>query len=234
MLRPRAYPELLGKALMLDADPFAVMVDDDDPWVEGLFMTVLIGLMAGAAQIIGGWLLTLSLPASPAVFEALLRSWRTVAAGLDPAVLAESEATLRSAWGWFGFATGYGGGWGRLLLLVTVPLALVLQWALYGFAGHGVARLLGGKGSLSQTLGAVGLVVAPQIFVFLKIIPFVSISNLLLLTWSVLIAYRALEVAHELPWRRAVVTVLAPPLLLVLIVGAVTGLVASALIFGSL
>ena len=72
MLQPRTYPELLGKALTFDADPFIVMVDDDEPWIEGLFMTVLIGILAGGAQIIGGWLLTLSMPPSDAVLEAVL------------------------------------------------------------------------------------------------------------------------------------------------------------------
>jgi len=229
MLRPRSYPELLGKALMLDADPHIVMVDDDQPWIEGLFMTVVVGVIAGAAQIIGGGLMTISMPSANAVLEAILRG---VATGLGPEALVASEETIRAAWNWFGFLTGYGGGWSRLLLLVSVPLLLVIQWALYSFIGHGVARLLGGQGTLNQTLGAAGLIVAPQVLVFFQIIPFVSVSNLLLLTWSMLIAYRAMEIAHVLPWQRAIVTVLAPPVLFVLIVGAIYGLSGAFLIFG--
>ena len=233
MLQPRTYPELLGKALTFDADPFVVMVDDDEPWIEGLFMTVLVGILAGGAQVIGGWLLTLSMPPSDAVLEAVLRMWRIAAGSLNPALLLESEATIRNGWDWLGLVTGYGAGWGRLMLLITTPLLLLLQWATYGFVGHGIARLLGGSGALNRTLGAAGLVVAPQVLVLVKIIPFVSLSNLLLIVWSTLIAYRALEVAHELPWRRAIIAAVIPPILFLLIIGGLVSIIATTLIFGS-
>ena len=58
-------------------------------------------------------------------------------------------------------------------------------------------------------------------------------SGLLLLVWSMLIAYRAMEIAHVLPWQRAILTVLIPPALFVLSVGAIYGLSATFLIFGS-
>ncbi len=58
MLQPRSYPELMGKALMLEADPFIVMVDDDNPWVEGLFMVVVVGIAVGAAHLVGSLLAT--------------------------------------------------------------------------------------------------------------------------------------------------------------------------------
>jgi hypothetical protein len=229
MLQPATYPELLGKALMLDPDPHLVMVDDDQPWVEGLFMTVIVGVLAGVAQLIGGWLLTASMPPANAVLETLLRA---LGAGLGPEALVQSEASLRAAWGWFGFVTGYGGGWGRLLLIITTPLLLIIQWALFGAVGHGVARLLGGEGTLNQTLGATGLIVAPQVLLFFKIVPFVAVSGGLLLVWSTLIAYRAVGVAHGLPWDRALLAVLVPPALFALIIGIFYGATAGFLIFG--
>ncbi|MCB0045533.1 MAG: YIP1 family protein [Caldilineaceae bacterium] len=211
MLQPRTYPELLGKALMLDADPHVVLQDDDQPWVEGLVITVLVGALAGLAQLIGGWLLNLTMPPAALTLSALLDS---IGATLGPAVQAESEPAVRLLWGWVGLITGYGGGWGRLLIVAGMPLLLVVQWAFFGFIGYGVASYLGGKGSLSQTLGAVGLMVAPQVLLFFRIIPFVSVSGLLLAVWSLLIAYRAIEVVHELPWRKAVISTLTLPVIL--------------------
>jgi hypothetical protein len=51
----------------------------------------------------------------------------------------------------------------------------------------------------------------------LAAIPFVSVSGLLLGVWSLLITYRAIEVTHDLPWQRAALTILAAPLLALVI-----------------
>ncbi len=56
MLEPQLYPELVARALVLDPEPFEAMHDDDNPWVEGLALTAIIGMAAGLAQAIGGWL----------------------------------------------------------------------------------------------------------------------------------------------------------------------------------
>ena len=64
--------------------------------------------------------------------------------------------------------------------------------------------------------------VAPQLLVLLKVIPFVSVSNLLLWFWAMLLVYRATEVTHGLSWRKsALATLAAPALLLLLTVGGV-------------
>ena len=106
--------------------------------------------------------------------------------------------------------TGYGGGWFRLFTVVTTPLALVLQWLMVGLIVFGMARALGGHGTLNQTLGATALMVAPHVLSLLTVVPFVSVGNLLLTTWSLLIVYRAAEVTHDLPWQRAIWVALAP------------------------
>lgn len=218
MLQPKTYPELLGKALVLEVEPFITMVEDDNPWVEGLFLTVSLGFGIGLAHLVGGLLLTASLPPADAVQAALVQGWRQFSpnfgAGIDPFAL---EARLRQVWAILTAVNGYGGGWLRLFTLVTTPCGLVVQWLLSGLVVFGAARTLGGRGSLNQTLGATALMVAPHVLTLLTAIPFVSVSNLLLLTWSLLIVYRAAEVVHELPWPRAIWVALAPLLLLILL-----------------
>ena len=56
MLEPQFYPELVARALVLDEEPFAAMVDDDNPWVEGLALTAVVGVTVGIAQALGAWL----------------------------------------------------------------------------------------------------------------------------------------------------------------------------------
>ncbi len=79
MLNPRAYPELVAKALVLDDDPFIALMDDDDPWVEGLAIVTVVSLIAGLAKTIGSLLTAASLPAPDLVYTVLIQTWRQFA-----------------------------------------------------------------------------------------------------------------------------------------------------------
>lgn len=223
MLQPRTYPLMLGKALVFEADPFIVMVDDDEPWQEGLFMTVVVGLLIGLAQWIGGLLMTASLPPADAVLALILQTVRL--AGLSPDVAIQVESVIVNGWRWLGFFTGYGSGWAGLWMVIGAPLFLILQWLLFGLIGHVVAKGLGGTGTLNQTLGAVALAVAPQALLLFRVIPFVSVSGVLLFVWSLLIAYRAMEVAHQLPWKRAVWAAVIPALVILVLAGGASAFI---------
>jgi len=116
------------------------------------------------------------------------------------------------------------------LMLLGIPLLLILQWLLFGLVGHMVAKGMGGAGTLNQTLGAVALAIAPQALLLFRVIPFVSVSGALLFVWSLLVAYRAMEVAHQLPWRRAVWAAVIPALVILVLAGGL-GAFVTAMIF---
>ena len=213
MLQPKNYPQLVGKALFLEGEPFITMVDDDDPWVEGLFLVVVMSALIAIAQFVGGLLLTLSLPPSNALLEAVIQGWRLIAGELGFSNSGVVDAVIRQQWDLLAAAVGFGGGMSRLLIILFVPAAMVVQWFLYGLLGHGVARLLGGHATLNQTLGATALLVAPNVLLLLTIVPFVNVSALLILVWSLLIVYRALQIAHDLSWQRAAGAALLTPIL---------------------
>lgn len=219
MLQPRTYPALVSKALVLDAEPFIALTDDDDPWVEGLFLTIGVGFLVGIARTIGHLGAAAALPPSDAMLAALLQGWRQFSTSAPaPLNLAIMEAALREAWAVSMFWNGYSGGWLRLLTVVTTPTWLLAQWLLAAVIVYMVARFLGGAGSLNQTLGVTALMVAPQTLRFLEIVPFAAVSQLLLSVWALLIVYRAVEVAHDLPWQRALIAALAPWLLLLVFI----------------
>lgn len=229
MLQPKTYPELVGKALVLEAEPFLTLAEDDNPWVEGLFLVTCVGVLLGGAHLIGGLLWTASLPPADAVREALLPGLQQLAAqvgmGQDPLQI---EAAFRQAWSWGAGFIGYQGGFARFFFALLEPVWLVMQWLFLALATHSVARWLGGKGTLVQTLGTTALAAAPYVLGLLTIIPFVSVSGLLLAVWSILIVYRAIEVTHDLDWQRAAVAALAAPVLLVALsffIGAITSFV---------
>lgn len=221
MLQPKSYPEMIGKALVLEGEPFITMADDDNPWVEGLFLVVVLGLLVGLARFVGGLLLTATLPPSSAMLEALIHGWRQVADAIRPGLSSGVfEATIRQQWSLFAALGGFGGGWARLFVFILVPALFLVQWLLYGFVGHGLARLLGGTANLNQTLGATALMVAPQTLLLFEAVPFAAVSGVLIGVWSLLIVYRAVQIAHELPWKKAVWVALLPPLALLLVVSA--------------
>lgn len=219
MIQPQNYPRLIGQALVLEPEPFVEMVDDDNPWVEGLFLCACIGVLTAVAQVLGGLLLTGSLPPAEVVLNTLLQALRQLVANAE--TLLEVERTLGEIWPLLSMSSGYGSGWLRLLTLVVTPFGLIAQWLLFGITGHLIARAVGGQGSLGQTLGAMALSNGPRLLYILTIIPFVSIGGILIHVWGILIAYRGMEVAHELPPTRAALAVVGPWLLVLvsLVVG---------------
>ncbi len=219
MLQPQNYPRFIGKALLLEPDPFVEMVDDDNPWIEGLFLCACIGVLVAVAQLIGSLLLTASLPPSDALLNTVLQTLRQGTAGGE--TLFEIERTLRNGWPLLLAYSGYDSVGFRLLTLATTPLGLIGHWLLFGFVSHLLARAAGGQGTLAQTLGAVALSNASRLLYLFTVIPFVSVAAVLIHVWGILIAFRGLEVAHELPPRPAALVAVGTYLLLLLVSAAV-------------
>jgi hypothetical protein len=212
MLQPKSYPRLLGQALTLEPAPFVEMVDDDNPWIEGLFFVFVLGVLIGVARLVGGLLLSASLPAPDAVLEAIVASLKQAfpVYGSGQTSAEAAELFIRQSWAWITPLFNYGSGWVRLLMLVMTPLALIGQWLLYTIISHAAARLLGGRGTLGQTMGALALSIGPRVLLVATIMPFASVSPLLMHSWGILIAYRGLEVAHDLSPGKAAAAALIP------------------------
>ncbi len=196
MLQPQNYPRFVGQALFLEPDPFVAIVDDDNPWIEGLFLCACVSILVAAARVAGGLLLTASLPSSDALLNVVLWLLRQSAANVE--TIYEIELSLRGVWPFLRISSGYDSGWFRFLTLATTPISIIGQWLLFSLIGHVLARAVGGQGSLGQTLGAMSLSTAPRLLYLLTALPFVSVATLLVHVWGILIAYRGMEVAHEL------------------------------------
>ncbi len=233
MLQPKSYPALAGKALVLDAEPFLTLVEDDNPWVEGLFFVTCVGTLAAAAGVVGGLLLTASLPDAAAVRETFIQGVQHVLPMVAPtADAAVVETVLRANWPWAAGMLGYGAGLARLFGALMTPVGLVVQWLLLGLVSHVAARQLGGTGKLGQTLGATALSASPHVLAVLTAVPLVTVPSLLLTVWGLLIAYRGVEVAHDLPWPRAALAVLAAPALILLLAVSAAALMGSMMALG--
>jgi len=262
MLQPKTYPRLIGRALMLEADPFVAMAEDDNPWVEGLFFTVCLGIVVGIAQVIGGLLTTVSMPPLEQVFGLLpteIQQAQSLGSLSLDSTRSQMENLLTINWdiygfrstaeampeaaspipafvrqGWFALRniSGLSTGWFRLLALIFTPFMLTTSWLIYGFVTHVVARYFGGSGTLNQTLGSTSLMVAPAVLLLLTGIPFVSVSWLLLIMWGLLIVYRSIEVTHELEWKQSAMVASIPLAMLISLGVLVAGIGTSLFMVG--
>lgn len=202
MLQPRTYPTLLGQTLVLEPAPFIAMAEDDEPAAEGLFLTVVVGLIIGVAQFLGSLLFSWVMPPAAAVQSVVT----TAARDLEQFGWEGLGGWAARTWNWAALLYGYDTAWLRVFNLIWEPFTLLAQWLIVGVAAFAIGRALGGSGTMKQTLGATALIAAPSLLLMVNVLPFAGVSALLLQIWGLLIVYRAVQVAHELDWRFAALT----------------------------
>ncbi len=95
-------------------------------------------------------------------------------------------------------------------MLISTPMTALLWWVFFGLLAFAVARIMGGHGSLTATLGTTALAVAPMVLQFLMLVPFASVSGAVVTLWGLLIGYRGIQIAHELPWQKAALAAIIP------------------------
>ena len=133
-------------------------------------------------------------------------------------------------WQIFPRLAGYPDVGNAALNIVLFPVEMILLWLIWGVVAHFAARLLGGKGTLTQTLGATALAEAPQLLSLVTVIPFVVVGGVIG-TWQMLCRYTALKTVHGLSWQRAVAATLLPGILFGIVI-IVLGFVFRTLIAG--
>jgi hypothetical protein len=225
---------LLWRGLFLEPTAYDEAAADDNPFVEGVFLVIVIGIVAGLGLLIGGLLAWATMPDLGQIKATILEGLRSMAwydaFRSDPEVVRRFEQNYELGWR-IGELLAPSPTQAFLMLLVT-PLRLLLSWLWFGLVAHGVARLLGGNGTIGQTLGAAALAAAPQLLLVLSLVPGLAVAGIG--TWTLLARYVAVRRVHEnLPWPHVLVAVLTPTVLLIL-VGLIAGLVSFPLLAGLL
>ncbi|MGQ9767335.1 MAG: Yip1 family protein [Anaerolineae bacterium] len=193
-------------ALFLDSEAFEELREDDNPFIEGLFLVVLLGTIIGLAGLVGqvlAWAVTPDMRAVEGAVLATLQGqpwWAELAA--TPAGLATFQRWWDVAWQVLPGLLGAPALDAAVVNLLWAPLAAVLSWLVYGVLAHFFARLMGGVGTLNQTLGTTALAFMPLVFRGLSFIPFLMIGGALQ-TWQLILRYKALRTAHRLSWAQA-------------------------------
>lgn len=204
---------LVFRALFLDPAAYDELREDDNPFVEGLFLVVLIAVLTAALQFVGQLLELASLPRIADVRDLLLNALQQQSWWQELAADGQAARLFQGAWDtiWQVLPSAFGApdlAGGAMNLLIW-PVWAVASWLLYGVLAHGFARMLSGRGTLSQTLGVTALAFTPWLLRGLEIIPFLVIGSVVN-TWQLLLRYRALRTVHRLSWSGAFWATLLP------------------------
>ncbi len=227
---------LVLRALFLDGDAYDQLRDDDNPFIEGLFLIVIIGAGTALLHMVGQLLAWASIPQMSAIKDVIRNAYQRMPWWSDvmrtPDVLEQFRQAWDLAWRFlptlFGAPSPGSAAWN----LVAWPMTALLSWLIYGLLAHLFARLLGGAGSVGQTLGTTALAFTPLLLRGLGFIPFLTIGGVLS-TWQLICRYKALRSAHGLSWGRtfwATILPFAVYLLCWLLVAGLGGAVIAAIV----
>jgi hypothetical protein len=197
---------LVWRALFLDDAAYDAMRDDDNPYIEGLVLVVLIGAITALLSAIGQLIHWASMPSITSIQTVVLQALQTMdwwpSVANNPAAIAQFNYWWNLGWRYlptlFGAPSPLRAGFDVLLW----PTVAVLTWLIYGLLAFGFARLLNGRGTLNQTLGTTALAATPFMLRGLGFIPFLTFGTALSL-WELICRYKAVRRTHELTWQRA-------------------------------
>jgi len=216
-VRPNLFQMALG-AFLLREDAYAGMRDDAQRIKRALLLIVLVGLLVGITGAVGRLVEWAFTPPMDKMQEVVLgylmkMSWYPEMSR-NPAALASFNQWYNVGWQ---IAKALSPSPSALIGIVTTPLSLLIVWLIYGLLAHLAARLLGGQGSVGQTLGCTALAVAPQLLNVVTLLPHVTAAGVG--TWTLACNFMAVRSAHGLSgWRALAATLL--PLALAILVGA--------------
>jgi hypothetical protein len=174
---------------------------------------VLLGIVTALLSLVGQLLAWASMPSMGAIKDVVLGYLQQQPWWAQAAQASGFADTFQRFYdlGWKAFPTLFGAPdpTGAALNILTWPLLLVFSWLIYGLLAHLFARMLGGRGTLNQTLGTTALAFTPWLLRGLGFIPFLVIGGVMN-TWQLILRYKALRTAHALSWGRAFWATLLP------------------------
>lgn len=209
------------RGLFLDPDVYEEMRQDNNPFVEGLFMIVVVAVLVAVVGLVGTVISGLAAPNPVAVQAAVLQGlenmdwYEQMEMFSGPEAINQFRQTFDLIWQAVANLV-FPNPATAAMNIILLPLSIIIGWLIYGVFAHLFARLLGGKASLNETLGPTAFAVTPQLFNLVMIFPNVVVGGVVG-TWTLLCRYTALKTAHQLSWGRALAATLLPVVLMALL-----------------
>ena len=225
------YWRLAVGALLLREAPYEEMRDAERPFLKGLLLILSVTLLVALVAIVGhllAWATTPDLDdVQRVVWDGLSQMpWYQELENLGQAdILAAIQLQYETAWGVARYLAP--AAWRGISGLVSGPVGAIVAWLVLGALAQLFARLLGGKGTLTETYGCLALAVSPWLLGLLHVFPYVATGGVVAM-WAWICGFVALRTAHGVRGWRAFWTTLLPVitlgLLLVLVVSAFAAL----------
>lgn len=229
------FSSLVARALFLRTDAYEEVREARNPFLDGLLILIIIGVVIALASLVGAVLEWASTPNVESILETVYEGliempWYQDMLDLEPDFAKEFAQWFEIPKTFVKFASGssLGSAAGNLIL---TPLGLIIRWLIYGLLAHFFARLLKGEANLSQTLGATAIAIAPEILKIAEVVPMATVGGVVG-TWTLICRYIALKQVHRLGWSRALWATILPNVVLWLL-GFIVAIVVS-VIFGAL
>lgn len=218
---------LLGRALFLGVEPYAIVRDDEKPARRGFsILMTIIGLIV-LAQVIGyglGWLTAPRLGSLQALSYTTIVDlpWYAEQLQLDPNFAVQFQQGHTAAWEALRILLGYPTITATGASVIGVVAATLLNWLIFAVLAHWFARWYGSHARFGQTLGVLGLAYAPLLLRMIEVIPG-AIAPLVLIFFLLLATkFLALQSVHGLGSVQTLVVVLAPYVVVALVLVLIT------------
>ena len=197
-------------ALFLQEETFTRMREDSRRIFKGFALIVLVGAIVAAIAIVGKmleWSVTPDLSnLMNIVLEEMQKTQWFKSMAREPGAIQGFQQGYDLWWQFFGSMFGVN-LLGAVLNVIINPITLTIRWLIYGVVAFIFARMLGGKGNLSQTLGRTALAVAPEMLKVAQVFPYAELGGLAI--WGIVCSYIGVKTANQLsPWRAFWATIL--------------------------
>ncbi|MFQ6087562.1 MAG: Yip1 family protein [Candidatus Methanofastidiosia archaeon] len=204
------------RALFLDDSIFEEMKIDESPVKKGLIFILVIGLTVGIANFIGN---SIEYSLEP-TFDEVEEIWKEPLREQQKNAPWYREFLEKEKVIWDSY---YEKGWEIAKFIVSIispnPVSAFLgifwgllwflfAWVFYGSLVHISARLFGGIGTLSNTLGFAALGISPHILKVVGVLPYAASAGITF--WVLVIYIKGMKKAHEFNLERAILSVLLP------------------------
>jgi len=212
---------LCPRALLLQDEAYLAMRELASPFLKGLVLLLVVGILVSAVTIAGETLEWATTPDLAAMKDVVLQGlermdWYQKTSANSPSFESTFRQQYDMGWRIVPYLFGVPNPIGAAVGVITIPLWLGVSWLLFGLLGYLFGRLLGGQATLDQTLGCTALAVAPQLLGLARLLPYVEIGGAITI-WTLLCNYLALRNAQRLSSGRAFWATLLPFILLILL-----------------
>lgn len=225
---------LCPNALLLKNEAYEDMRAMPSPFVKGLILIAVVGMITSLVGIVGTtleWATTPDLKAiKDIVWEGMMEMpWvQEIPPEEREGVMEAIQRQYNRGWQIFPRFFGAPHPTSAILGVVTNPITLLIRWLIYALLAHLFARLLGGEGKLGQTYGCTALAASPQLLKLAQLLPYVNVGGVVSI-WTLICNYLAVKVAHRLSWGRAFWATVLPLIVLGLIIAILVSIGAFAI-----